>query len=247
MANITYRINSSPAIPGSTIVKNSPLTNVEVDANFKALDVDVNLKLAKASNLSDLADTATARTNLGVAIGTNVQAYNDNLTGVAGVASNGLIAKTGTNTAAARTITGTTGYVTVTNGDGVSGNPTITVGANVAKTDTANTFTGYNNFSSTDAIKIPVGTTGERPVSFAQGQLRYNTTLSQFEGYNGTAWGAIGGGGTTLSGGSVLTALKTLTSNATVPSGSNGLMIGPVTVPDGLSISVADGSRLVTL
>lgn len=37
-----------------------------------------NEKLAKASNLSDLTNTATARTNLGVAIGTNVQAYNAN-------------------------------------------------------------------------------------------------------------------------------------------------------------------------
>jgi len=36
-ANITYRINSNPTLPGSTTVKNSPLTNLEIDANFKAL------------------------------------------------------------------------------------------------------------------------------------------------------------------------------------------------------------------
>lgn len=36
--------------------------------------------LSKANNLSDLTNTATARTNLGVAIGTNVQAYAANLT-----------------------------------------------------------------------------------------------------------------------------------------------------------------------
>lgn len=36
--------------------------------------------LASANNLSDLTNTATARTNLGVAIGTNVQAYDADLT-----------------------------------------------------------------------------------------------------------------------------------------------------------------------
>lgn len=45
------------------------------------------------------------------------------------------------------------------------------------------------------ALKIHVGTTAERPASPVAGQFRYNTTLAQFEGYNGTAWGAIGGGG----------------------------------------------------
>lgn len=43
--------------------KGSPLTNDEVDANFANLNAD---KMAKDSNLSDLADVPTARTNLGV-------------------------------------------------------------------------------------------------------------------------------------------------------------------------------------
>ena len=42
MANITYRVNSNPAIPGTSIVKGAPLTNVEVDANFRAIDIEVD-------------------------------------------------------------------------------------------------------------------------------------------------------------------------------------------------------------
>jgi hypothetical protein len=57
----------------STIVtrsgKGSPLSHVEVDANFTNLNSD---KAEKASNLSDLTSASTARTNLGLVIGTDV-------------------------------------------------------------------------------------------------------------------------------------------------------------------------------
>ena len=49
--------------------------------------------------------------------------------------------------------------------------------------------------ANTDAVHVPVGTTGQRPGSAAAGYFRYNSSLAQFEGYT-DAWGAIGGGGT---------------------------------------------------
>jgi hypothetical protein len=54
--------------------------------------------------------------------------------------------------------------------------------------------TAYISLTGTTAVKVPVGTDGERPTG-VQGQIRYNTTSSTFEGHNGTEWGAIGGGG----------------------------------------------------
>ena len=52
--------------------------------------------------------------------------------------------------------------------------------------------------NTTDAIKIPVGTTAERPVSPAAGMLRYNTTDAQYEAHNGSGWSALGGGSSSL-------------------------------------------------
>jgi hypothetical protein len=40
---------------------------------------------------------------------------------------------------------------------------------------------------------LPTGTTAERDVSPSAGFLRFNTTSTEFEGYNGTAWSSVGG------------------------------------------------------
>ena len=49
------------------------------------------------------------------------------------------------------------------------------------------TATGTSNW------KIPAGTTGQRPVTPATGMIRYNSTLSSFEGYAAAAWASLGG------------------------------------------------------
>jgi hypothetical protein len=52
--------------------------------------------------------------------------------------------------------------------------------------------TGDSSFTSTGALQISAGTTGERPAG-AVGKIRWNSTLSQYEGYNGSSWATLGG------------------------------------------------------
>lgn len=46
-----------------------------------------------------------------------------------------------------------------------------------------------------ESIKIPSGTTAERPSTALAGQIRFNTTEGSFEGYDGSTWGGLGNGG----------------------------------------------------
>lgn len=44
-------------------------------------------------------------------------------------------------------------------------------------------------------IRLPIGNdTTERPGTPTAGMIRYNSTSSTVEGYNGEQWGSIGGG-----------------------------------------------------
>jgi hypothetical protein len=61
---------------------------------------------------------------------------------------------------------------------------------------------------------IPTGTTLQRPTG-ATGYFRFNTTTTQFEGYNGTTWGTIGGGAALSNDTSTATALYPLFASAT--------------------------------
>ena len=75
----------------------------------------------------------------------------------------------------------------------------ITIGTTVTPLGGANTsLAGLNILAATGTSHwlIPVGTTAQRDGSPATGFFRFNTTTTKFEGYNGTAWGSVGGGAT---------------------------------------------------
>jgi hypothetical protein len=82
------------------------------------------------------------------------------------LATNGLIVRTGTDTVTARTITGGTG-ISVTNGDGVSGNPIISLSASTYSFEEQTfTYTGSTNFTLSVATPyaVEVFVNGQRQV-----------------------------------------------------------------------------------
>ncbi len=78
------------------------------------------------------ATPAAARAATGTVIGTDVQAFDSDLQALADNAASGLLVRTGAGTAAARAVAGTANEVAVSNGDGVSGNPTLSLPATLS-------------------------------------------------------------------------------------------------------------------
>ena len=109
------------------------------------------------------------------------------------------------------------------------------------------TFTNLNvvdlmTLEGTGAAIINVGTTSERPASPEAGMVRYNSTTTKFEGYNG-AWGALGGGAT--GGGSDTVFFENslaVTQNYTIPADKNAGTFGPVSVNDSITVTVPSTS-----
>ena len=90
-------------------------------------------------------------------------------------------------------------YVNVGTGLSVVGITTFLNQVNVGTAATFNqngnaTISGITTLGGTSHVRIPVGTTGQRPGTAQVGDFRYNSTEDEFEGYSDGAWGAIGGG-----------------------------------------------------
>jgi len=102
--------------------------------------------------------------------------------------------------------------------------------------------------SGTGALKLPVGTTAQRPTAVT-GYLRYNTTLNIFEGYSNSQWGQVGGG--QMYGNAQTKVIsynaKLLSENVTILGTHNASAIGPITIDDTATITVEDGATFVVI
>ena len=164
-------------------------------------------------------------------------------------------------------VLGTPSSGTVTNLTGTASiNINGTVGATTANTANVTTLTANSDssFTSTGALLISKGTTGQRTAGTA-GQLRFNTTTAEFEGYNGAAWASVGGsaisndtstannlfpaflGATTGTAASIFTSnsqylFKPSTGELSVkaPRASNGIVINNATISSDYTIAAGD-------
>ena len=103
--------------------------------------------------------------------------------------------------------------------------------------------TGSVTINATTAVTVPAGTTAQRPTGVT-GMFRYNSTTAGFEGYNGTVWGAIGGGSniTTLG---LWENASVIAANYTIGTGNNATSAGPITINSGVVVTVPSGSTWV--
>lgn len=151
--------------PGSNITADRTLSFVSGDAD-RSMTMGGNWSTAGAFTLSgayDFTGTLTGATSVtfptsgtllsSADIGSSVQAYDADLTSIAGNTTGGFLTRTASNTYTARTITGTSNEITVTNGDGVSGAPTLSLPSSL-------TFTGKTITGGTFASPTLSGTLG---------------------------------------------------------------------------------------
>jgi len=127
------------------------------------------------------------------------QPLDTTLTNIAALTTtSGLIAWKNDETVYQRTLTGTANKIVVTDGDGAAGNPTFNIGSDVVTLTDSQNLTNKlisSTAALTGALKVPAGTTLERPTP-VEGYVRYNSDTSAFEGYASGAWSSLGGGGT---------------------------------------------------
>ena len=97
--------------------------------------------------------------------------------------------------------------------------------------------------SATGSGVLPAGTTAQRDGSPSAGYMRFNTTDTSAEIYDGSAWSPVGGGNTTDKG--LYEHAHTIAANYSITSGNNAMTAGPITINSGVSVTVPTGSTWV--
>lgn len=201
-SSITKTVNNAGANETLTL----DLANVGTAGTYRSVTTNAKGQVTAGTNPTTLA---------GYGI-TDAQGLDSDLTALANTASTGLYTVTGSGTSATRTLTGTANQITVTNGSGVAGNPTLSFPS------TSLTFPG------TEGVIVPSGTTAQRVAN--TGELRFNNQTNALEYFNGTTWVSL-----------VASTLGTVTSvSTTQPAAGLTITGGPITTAGTFTFALAN-------
>ena len=230
-----YLVNNTCA--DAITVKNTSGTGIAVPAGVSMFVFNNGTNVVDAlSYFSGILVSSSATITGGTINGTSVGASTASTGAFTTLSASGNASVTGT--------LGVTGNATFTNDLTVNGNTTLGNASGDTITLNAATATIPNNlnFNGTGTVRLPNGTTGQRPTP-AAGMIRYNTTSGLFEGYT-TQWGGIGGASAN---GAVYENAQSITENYTMTTNFNGESVGPITIASGVTVTIPSGSRYVIL
>lgn len=156
---------------------------VGTDGQFLSADstTPTGLKWTSPATGSVTSVAVTGSTGLSVSgspitsSGTISLTLDSGLQNLASFSTTGLVIATGTDTWTSRTLLGTVNQITVSNGSGVSGDPTISIANDV-------------QLPGTGSVLVPSGTTAQRTVSPIAGMMRYNSSSGNMEYFDGATW-----------------------------------------------------------
>jgi hypothetical protein len=165
--------------------------------------------------------SARVNTLIAAQVGVTVQAFDATLSALAAFNSNGLLVQTAVDTFTARTLTGPAAGITVTNGNGVSGNPTLAL---------ANDLAALEGLGSTGiAVRTAADTWAQRSIAVPAAGL----SISNADGVSGNP---------TLALANDLSALEGLASTGlAVRTGTDTWTQRSVAAGTGISVSNGDG------
>ena len=218
-------VNQEPTLPNSRYVGATNgliITDAGAQGLFNIGTTGALLSLVNSSTGFQVKTNATTLTNRSIAVSGNGLSIT-NGSGVSGdptialsgqaanfanASFNGLVVLSTAGAITSATITGTSNQTSVTNGNGISGNPTVGLADNVV-------------LPGTGAMTVVSGTSAQQPFG-SQGQFRFNTETQTFDGYSSGSWRqfSLSGGVTSFSAGTTGFTPSTASSGAVVLAGT---------------------------
>lgn len=245
----TYRGNwaTSTAFAQRDLVKDTSNDNIYIcltaHTSTGSQPISSNADVAKWALIVDAAAAATSASSAASSASAAATSATN--------ASNSATAAAGSASSASSSASTATTQASNASSSASSASTSATNASNSATAAAASAALAANRVaktSDTGSAVIPTGTQAQRDGSPSAGFFRFNSDVTKFEGYNGSAWGSVGGGAT--GGGSDAVFIEndqTVTTNYTITAGRNAMTTGPITINSGITVTVPSGSNWVIL